>query len=117
MIPSPAGEVVLREWMALPVRFPCLILDEFSLMPNHIHGILAFAADDFANPTLGRVMGALKSRAALQMGPLLGIRPALVWQRGYHDHIIPNNRGLDAVREYIRENPGNWEKDSLRSEG
>ncbi len=83
-------------------------------MPNHIHGILAFPTDDVSNPTLGRVVGALKSRAALAMGPLLGVRPGLVWQRGYHDHIIANNRALDAIREYIRDNPRNWDGDSLR---
>jgi REP element-mobilizing transposase RayT len=114
MVPSPAGEVVQREWLALPERFPSLILDEFTLMPNHIHGVVAFPTDDFSNPTLGRVVGALKSKAAIGMGPILGIRPGLVWQRGYHDHIIPNNRALDAIREYIRDNPRNWDKDTLR---
>jgi putative transposase len=117
MIPSPAGEVVQQEWAALPARFPSLVLDEFTLMPNHIHGIIVFPSFDPSNPTLGRVVGALKSRSAVRLGPLIGIRPGVVWQRGFHDHIIPNNRSLDAIRAYIRDNPENWERDSLWGPG
>jgi len=113
-IPTPAGEVVREEWLALPSRFPVLVLDEFTLMPNHVHGILAFASDEFSNPTLGRVIGAFKSRTAVRIGSVLGIRPSEVWQRGFHDPVIPNNRGLDALREYIRDNPRNWDRDALR---
>jgi len=40
---SPAGEIVRSEWMALPERFSRLVLDEFVIMPNHLHGVLAFA--------------------------------------------------------------------------
>jgi putative transposase len=31
-----------------------------------------------------------------------------VWQRGYHDRVIRNDRELQAVRLYIADNPGKW---------
>jgi putative transposase len=34
-----------------------------------------------------------------------------VWQRNYYERIIRNERHLQAVREYILNNPVNWEKD------
>jgi REP element-mobilizing transposase RayT len=34
-----------------------------------------------------------------------------VWQRNYHDHIIRNERSLNRIRKYIRENPANWHRD------
>jgi REP element-mobilizing transposase RayT len=34
-----------------------------------------------------------------------------VWQRNYHDHIIRNDRTLERVRAYIRNNPANWDRD------
>ena len=36
-----AGKMVLEEWNQLPKRFP-IQLDEFIVMPDHIHGILLF---------------------------------------------------------------------------
>jgi REP element-mobilizing transposase RayT len=34
-------------WLAIPQHFPNVSLDEFVVMPNHIHGII-FIADDFS---------------------------------------------------------------------
>ena len=38
---SPTGEIFRAEWIALTERFPRLVLDEFVIMPNHLHGVLA----------------------------------------------------------------------------
>ena len=113
MVPHAAGEAVHEEWLALPGRFPSLVLDTFTLMPNHVHGILEFAGEDVVHPDLSRVMGRWKSMSAVRVGRVLGIHSGVVWQRGYHDHIIQDNRALDAVRAYIRDNPKNWMKDRL----
>ena len=34
-----------------------------------------------------------------------------LWQRSFHDHIIQNDRSLNAIRRYIANNPINWEQD------
>jgi putative transposase len=34
-----------------------------------------------------------------------------LWQRSFHDHIIRNERSLNAIRRYIAKNPVNWEQD------
>ena len=34
-----------------------------------------------------------------------------VWQRGYWERIIRNDRELDAIREYIQGNPARWSAD------
>ena len=34
------------------------------------------------------------------------------WQRGFYDHIIRDERSLDAIREYIVDNPRRWGEDS-----
>lgn len=39
-----------------------------------------------------------------------------VWQRNYYEHIIRNERSLNKIREYILQNPYNWEKDELFQE-
>ncbi len=37
-----------------------------------------------------------------------------LWQRNYYEHIIRDERSLFAIRQYIRDNPGNWETDPER---
>ena len=34
-----------------------------------------------------------------------------IWQRSFYDHVIRNERTLKAIREYILDNPINWEQD------
>ena len=34
-----------------------------------------------------------------------------IWQRNYYDHIIRNDRELENIRWYIRNNPLNWQLD------
>ena len=34
-----------------------------------------------------------------------------LWQRNYYDHIIRDEKSLDKIREYIRNNPPQWELD------
>lgn len=36
-----------------------------------------------------------------------------VWQRNYYEHIIRNEQSLEKIREYINNNPYNWEQDEL----
>jgi putative transposase len=34
-----------------------------------------------------------------------------LWQRNYYEHIIRNDRELDAIRAYIANNPAQWSVD------
>jgi len=114
--PTPAGVVVEEEWRRLPIRFGGLQLDAFTLMPNHVHGILAFETNAFTNPSLSTVVGAWKSAATLRIDRMPGRPRGAVWQRGFHDHIIRSQGSQDALRAYIRDNPRNWEEDALRGD-
>ena len=117
-------------WKEIPAHHPAVVLDEWVIMPNHIHGILIL--DDA--PSRRGVQ--LNAPTAIASG-ISGISPrkdtlAIVvrtykaavttacrrqgmssfgWQRNYHDHIIRSERELNAVREYIQHNPLQWELD------
>lgn len=43
---SDAGRVVLHMWERLPAHYPNVRLDEFVIMPNHMHGIVVLMAGD-----------------------------------------------------------------------
>jgi len=34
------------------------------------------------------------------------------WQRHYYDHIIRDEAELNRIRQYILDNPANWEEDA-----
>src|SRR5258708_22674252 len=58
---SPAGEIVQAVWNSLPERFPRLVLDEFLIMPNHVHAVLGFVGAGLAPPPFRPRTGAGKT--------------------------------------------------------
>lgn len=36
-----------------------------------------------------------------------------VWQSNYHDHIVRNYKSFDTIYHYIKNNPKNWNSDSI----
>jgi hypothetical protein len=36
-----------------------------------------------------------------------------VWQERFHDHVIRSEESLQAIRQYIADNPRKWELDKL----
>lgn len=102
--------VVEEAWRSLPRRFRGTGLDEYVVMPNHVHGIviIRFPEDSL---TLGDIMRAFKSISAIAANRLLARSGRPFWQRNYYERVIRSERELNAVREYIRTNPLNWEVD------
>jgi putative transposase len=109
----PELRVILTEtWQSLPSRFPDVLLDEFVVMPDHLHFIIhiRFHSDDALS--LGRVVGAYKSlvshRWLAYVATIDTTRQALpihLWHRNYYDRVIRDERELETVRQYIRNNP------------
>ena len=98
-------------WMTLPQRFPTIELDEFIVMPDHVHFILHLNPNHTHRPTLSTIVNAYKSltaRAALSHLRTLGdICGNHFWQKRFHDHIIGSEAKLLTIRSYIRNNPIN----------
>ncbi len=122
------GKIIEQQWKSIPIHFDHIELDEYVIMPNHIHGIIVIkGAGNVTDgvqqkrvgasptPTLSKVVGAFKSRAAVDV--LRYIKQnnlnisGKIWQQSFYDHVIRNDRTLDGVREYIAGNPVNWELD------
>jgi putative transposase len=43
---SESGQIAYETWLDLPKHFPNVTLDEFIVMPNHIHGIIIIVRPD-----------------------------------------------------------------------
>jgi len=116
------GRIVEEEWNRIPSLRPHVILDEWVVMPNHLHGIVILQgvsarASRRDAPTkaglkpgsLGAIVNHFKSNCTKR------IRAAgsstFAWQRGYYDHIIRDEIDRSRIRRYIRQNPLKWSLD------
>jgi putative transposase len=82
------------------------VLDEFVVMPNHVHLIVGLGtkARQASPLRLGTVIGSLKAGSSRAVGEAL-------WQHGYYEHIVRDEDDLARVREYIATNPIRWALD------
>ncbi len=128
------GAIVRDCWMAIPDHFLQTALDEFVIMPNHVHGIVVLvgATHDpvgatHASPlpgdsspgrprgpqrrSIGSIIGSFKSAVTKRINERRGTPGAIVWQRNYYEHIIRTDESLTRIREYILTNPLRWHLD------
>ena len=129
MRPNACGSVVVACWNEIPNHFPDVRLDEFALMPNHMHGILIIEACDkpdapthaagstsqrFGAPTaqsLPTIVRSFKAAVTKRVRELAGKPDLEIWQRNYYEHVIRNEESLNEIRRYIQENSLRWALD------
>ena len=113
---SPLGVVVAEEWLKIPRHQPRVHLDEWIIMPDHMHGILIFHDKtmdqrlDKSCPraqSLGTIIGQFKSDVTKRIWWNLK-RPEFAWQPRFHDVILRKPADLERLRAYIRDNPARW---------
>ena len=114
---SAAGEIVQSQWNFLPTRFPGLKIDQFVIMPNHVHGIIVLTEHlryrgptKNLKPTLSNVLDAYKGAATYFIRRTPGFE-AFGWQISFYDIIVPNALVLQRIRRYIVRNPERWISD------
>jgi len=111
MISNKYGKIIENIWQTLPDHHP-IKLDIFQIMPNHIHFIIVLEeGGSRPAPTLGTIIGLFKSECTKRMRQTIQYLNQIVWQRNYYEHIIRNQKSLNRIRNYIRNNPQNWEFD------
>ncbi|MDX2129777.1 MAG: transposase [Chloroherpetonaceae bacterium] len=131
MVLNEFGKIVEFTWHDLPNHNSNIQLDEFIIMPNHIHGIIIIVgagskpapidpvgAGSEPAPTmvpapkpLPEIIRQLKTFSAKRINQIRNSPGISVWQRNYYERIIRDEEGFHRVKKYIRENPRNWEKD------
>jgi len=123
------GEIVRRTWYDLVNHVGGIKLDAFVVMPNHFHGIVVIGDIDVGtndgaglepartDPNvpkqhgLPEIVRQLKTFSARRINQMRGTPGVPVWQRNYYERIIRDDIELYYVRQYIMNNPKNWESD------
>ena len=120
------GQVVQEQWISTAKVRPNVELGDFVIMPNHLHAILivgpAVGATRRVAPTnpprgpargsLGAIIGQFKSMTTKRVNLRRGTPGSILWQRNYYEHVIRNEKSLNAIREYICRNPLSWASDA-----
>jgi putative transposase len=111
VVPSRLGEIAIEEWIKT-TTLAGVRRDAWVLMPNHFHaiGCLEPSPDVPRRTALATVVGQFKA-ATTRRARQWTQRGGRIWQRGFYDRIIRNDRELDSIREYIETNPARWTDD------
>ena len=135
MILNKCGALTEAEWLRTSKIRPNVFVDEFIIMPNHLHGILFLRewddvgahcnvplpetetpqTEEFGKSTVNSIpiiIKLFKSTATKQINELRGTPGKPVWQKNYFERVIRNEDELNRIREYIIYNPAKWAKDN-----
>jgi REP element-mobilizing transposase RayT len=119
------GKIVCVEWIKTgEIRFN-VQLDEYVIMPNHIHGIIAIVGahcnvplqpqiERFGQSTrnsIPTIIKLFKSTTTKQINQIRNTPSIPVWQRNYYEHVIRDDKDLCRIREYIQNNSLQWDMD------
>ena len=105
----PIGEVV-KKYLLSCESIPGVKIDEYVIMPDHVHAILVFLPEcqeetasqtTPANEMLPRAVGAFKRLCGRELGQN-------IFQRSYAEHVIRDRDDYLVKKRYIYENPYRW---------
>jgi len=131
MVLNDYGKIANDTWLDLPNHNSNVELDEYIIMPNHIHRIIVlnYNINNKNNvgtgsepvPTntsinkkhhgLSEIIRQFKTFSAKRINQKRKTIGKPLWQRSFYDNIIRNEKSLNHIREYIRNNPMKWEID------
>jgi len=134
------GQIVIECWSRVPQHFPSVELDEYVIMPNHMHGIIALnivgarsprpsdivgarsprpsqtvrhRRGEVPSPTLGQIVAYFKYQSTKHINQHHNMPRTRIWQRNYYEHVIRDDIDLQRLRRYIQNNPMKWTLDQL----
>ena len=119
------GELINRQWLWLKNQYNYITLDDYIIMPNHMHGMLFIKNTGRDNlrivPTTTKVSPELyKRRHNLLSKAINAFKTTssklihqsgileFSWQRSFYDHIIRDEKEFNHIKKYIQENPLKW---------
>lgn len=116
---SAIGRVAQDQLERVPLHYSAVRLDEYSVMPNHVHALLEFTDDqrlqqprsrNVRQGDLGALVGAYKAGVTRwckqnKMG--------FAWQARFYDSVLRSGAAIRGVQQYIRENVINWKEDEF----
>ena len=115
------GRLVDDKIKEMNEQYKGVYVDNYIIMPNHIHLLLSIEPTEGAsrtppptvvnsrnnqrsNETVPQFVSYLKRSTNKESG-------LRIWQRGYHDHVIRDSNDYQIRWKYISDNPARWAED------
>jgi len=133
---SKMGIITKQCLIDIPKHFKNVLLDEYVVMPNHVHILINLSKPSLnsvethhdaslsikynnyyyhqiairSSQTIPLVVKQFKSAVTHQINPKTIF---FAWQSRYHDIIVKNDQEFIKIKNYIINNPTNWQKDKF----
>ena len=78
---------------------------------NNKRAIHRIAPTTLQSGSIGAILGQFKSIAAKRINQIRNTPGVPLWQRNYFERVIRNDNELQAIRQYIIDNPLQWDMD------
>jgi REP element-mobilizing transposase RayT len=115
---SEIGCVAALNLQNIPDHYPHASLDEYIIMPNHLHCILFInrpdhfhISNDFGRTVAGSVSTIIGHVKGAVTKWSRENKISLQWQPRFYDHVIRDEKEYRAIKNYIINNPRNWKDD------
>ena len=135
------GQIVADEWVNTMNIRDNVIIHDFIVMPNHLHGIVEITYNKNDKCLIGEFVSPTKSIGAIVRGFKIATTKRIknfitpvgangnspngnyplqewiinhlphIWQRNYYEHIIRDYNDHERIANYINTNPSRWEED------
>ena len=96
------GIIVKESIKQIEKRYINVEIDEYVIMPNHIHMIVA--VKNKTKVTISRMIKQYKAYVSKKVG-------YAIWQKTFYEHIIRNEKEYIKIKDYIKNNIRNWKED------
>ena len=105
---SAYGKIVEEAIINISTHYPMITVDNYVIMPNHIHLLLQIQTDHNGRamlaPTISVVVQQMKGYITKKIG-------TSIWQKLFHDHVVRGEKDYLKIWNYIEGNPSKWEED------
>ena len=140
---SAYGEIVKTEFIKMGNNNKRAVLDEWVIMPNHVHCIITLGDYDrdavekiheFSLQSIDTendikqyrrlrrkmlipiIAGKFQQQTSKQINILRNTPGQKTWQPNYHDHVIRDEQEYLRIKQYIINNPAKWNDDTFNNQ-
>jgi len=113
------GKIAHDNWLKIPEFHPFVKLDDFCIMPDHMHAILFIDKPDKTSWEVNKFGVQKGNLAAVLRGYKSSVTTFandneidFAWQPRYYDRVVRDDKEYNNIRQYIYDNPKNWLSDN-----
>jgi putative transposase len=115
---TPIAAVTRENWLSIPQYHPYIELDDFVIMPNHLHGIMFINRPDKISWEINKFGSQSQNLGSVIRGYKASVTTyarvndiEFKWQSKFHDRVIRDGKEYQNIKSYIADNPARWASD------